>query len=289
MTDPQPPDPGIHQTAQQAADGQQRADLVHEDHRDTQRTRVQDRQPGHPPLLRGDVGLADQPRRRGPGRPACGIKIRSARCSGMSRRVVAKWLSVQIPMPIRPAGYRSGARQRQAHTTGFRRPLVTFRLLPPFGMVAFGAGKGTPGRFRDRGERRMLAAARSIAAAGFRIGDHTITHPYLTQLSDAAVRHEILGGAQQIITVTGRNPAPLFRFPFGDADARTIAIVNRAGYVPVGGPWTLSAGKGPPGTSALRSWSQGFWPPPGPARSSSCTSDPTPTITPPSTPTRSPI
>jgi peptidoglycan/xylan/chitin deacetylase (PgdA/CDA1 family) len=81
------------------------------------------------------------------------------------------------------------------------------------------------------------AAARSIAAAGFRIGDHTITHPYLTGLSDTAVRQEILGGAQQIISVTGQNPAPLFRFPYGDTDARTIAIANRAGYVPV--RWTV--------------------------------------------------
>jgi peptidoglycan/xylan/chitin deacetylase (PgdA/CDA1 family) len=81
------------------------------------------------------------------------------------------------------------------------------------------------------------AAARSIAAAGFRIGDHTITHPYLTQLSDTAVQREITGGAQQIISVTGQNPAPLFRFPYGDADARTIAIANRAGYVPV--RWTV--------------------------------------------------
>ena len=85
--------------------------------------------------------------------------------------------------------------------------------------------------------RDFPAAARSIAAAGFRIGDHTITHPYLTRLSDAAVRQEILGGAQQILSVTGQNPVPLFRFPFGDADARTIAIANRAGYVPV--RWTV--------------------------------------------------
>ena len=81
------------------------------------------------------------------------------------------------------------------------------------------------------------AAARSIAAAGFRLGDHTITHPHLTQLSDAAVRHEILGGAQQIASVTGRNPLPLFRFPFGDADSRTIALANQAGYVPI--RWTV--------------------------------------------------
>ena len=85
--------------------------------------------------------------------------------------------------------------------------------------------------------RDFPAAARAIAAGGFRIGDHTITHPYLTQLGDAAVRNEILGGAQQISAVTGKNPAPLFRFPYGDADARTIAIANQAGYVPV--RWTV--------------------------------------------------
>ena len=61
--------------------------------------------------------------------------------------------------------------------------------------------------------RDFPAAARSIAAAGFRIGDHTITHPYLTQLGDAAVQHEIVDGAQQIMSLTGQNPAPLFRFP----------------------------------------------------------------------------
>ena len=85
--------------------------------------------------------------------------------------------------------------------------------------------------------RDYPAAARAIAAAGEQIGDHTITHPYLTRLSDAAVRRQILGGARQIMAVTGADPAPLFRFPFGDADARTIAIVNQLGYVPV--RWTV--------------------------------------------------
>jgi peptidoglycan/xylan/chitin deacetylase (PgdA/CDA1 family) len=85
--------------------------------------------------------------------------------------------------------------------------------------------------------RDYPAATRSIAAAGFRIGDHTISHPHLTRLSDAAVRQEILGGARQISSVTGKDPAPLFRFPFGDADARTITIANQAGYVPV--RWTV--------------------------------------------------
>jgi len=85
--------------------------------------------------------------------------------------------------------------------------------------------------------RGYPAIARQIAADGFRIGDHTVSHPYLTGLSDAAVRREILGAADQITAVTGANPAPLFRFPFGDADGRTIAIANRIGYVPV--RWTV--------------------------------------------------
>ena len=99
--------------------------------------------------------------------------------------------------------------------------------------------EGVPATFFLTGNfvRDFPAAARSIAAAGLLIGDHTITHPYLTRLSDTAVQHEITGGAQQIISVTGQNPAPLFRFPYGDADARTIALANRAGFVPV--RWTV--------------------------------------------------
>lgn len=98
---------------------------------------------------------------------------------------------------------------------------------------------GVPATFFLTGNfvRDFPAAARSIAASGFRIGDHTISHPYLTRLGDAAVRQQILGGARQIASVTGRYPAPLFRFPFGDADARTIALANQAGYVPV--RWTV--------------------------------------------------
>lgn len=98
---------------------------------------------------------------------------------------------------------------------------------------------GVPATFFLTGNfvRDFPVAARSIAAAGERIGDHTVSHPYLTGLSDAAVRQQIVDAAQQIVSVTGKNPAPLFRFPYGDADARTIAIANQAGYVAV--RWTV--------------------------------------------------
>ena len=147
--------------------------------------------------------------------------------------------------------------------------------------------EGVPATFYLTGNfvRDFPAAARSIAAAGFRIGDHTVSHPHLTQLSDAAVRQEILGGAAQIAAVTGKNPAPLFRFPFGDASAHVIAIANQTGYVPV--RWTVDSlgWEGTAGHSPPRWWPPGCWPRPSQARSSSCTSGPIPTITPRSTPT----
>jgi peptidoglycan/xylan/chitin deacetylase (PgdA/CDA1 family) len=79
-------------------------------------------------------------------------------------------------------------------------------------------------------------AVRAILAGGSRIGNHTVTHPHLPALSDAQVRAEVLG-AQATIQAAGADPRPLFRFPFGDRDARTIADVNALGYVPVG--WTV--------------------------------------------------
>lgn len=76
----------------------------------------------------------------------------------------------------------------------------------------------------------------AIRAGGHRIGNHTITHPHLTALSDAAIRAEVLG-AQRTIRAAGADPRPLFRFPYGDRDARTIAAVNDLGYVAV--RWTV--------------------------------------------------
>jgi transposase len=90
-----------------------------------------------------------------------------------------------------------------------------------------------PGHDRPSSPRAHAASPRQ--ATGSVITRSAI--PYLTQLSDSTVRHEILGGAQQITAVTGTNPAPLLRFPYGDADARTIATANQAGYVPV--RWTV--------------------------------------------------
>jgi len=79
--------------------------------------------------------------------------------------------------------------------------------------------------------------ARSIVQGGYRIGDHTVDHPHLPSLSDAMVAAEVADAAATIAAATGASPSPLFRFPYGDSDARTLADVNDLGYVAVG--WTV--------------------------------------------------
>jgi peptidoglycan/xylan/chitin deacetylase (PgdA/CDA1 family) len=76
----------------------------------------------------------------------------------------------------------------------------------------------------------------AIRAGGHRVGNHSMTHPHLPALSDAALRDEVLGG-EEAIRAAGADPRPLFRFPFGDRDDRTIAAVNDLGYVAV--RWTV--------------------------------------------------
>ena len=158
-----------------------------------------------------------------PSAPPSGTSPASPGPAAVTGRLAGKdWTAIPTNRPVVALTFDAGA-----NADAVRSILATLRR------------EGVPATFFLTGNfvRDFPAAARSIAAAGFRIGDHTITHPHLTKLGDAAVRQEILGGAQQIISVTGKNPAPLFRFPYGDADTRTVALTNQAGYVPV--RWTV--------------------------------------------------
>jgi peptidoglycan/xylan/chitin deacetylase (PgdA/CDA1 family) len=81
------------------------------------------------------------------------------------------------------------------------------------------------------------ADARAMAAAG-RIGDHSVSHPYFTKLvNDTLIRQQVQRAQATIKSVTGADPWPWFRFPYGDFNAHTISVVNSVGFVPVG--WTV--------------------------------------------------
>jgi peptidoglycan/xylan/chitin deacetylase (PgdA/CDA1 family) len=68
---------------------------------------------------------------------------------------------------------------------------------------------------------------------GVEIGAHTVTHPILTSLDDAAARAEIRSGKEQLEAMIGK-PVRLFAYPNGkagkDFDARHVAMVREAGF-----------------------------------------------------------
>jgi peptidoglycan/xylan/chitin deacetylase (PgdA/CDA1 family) len=78
--------------------------------------------------------------------------------------------------------------------------------------------------------------ARRVARR-YPIGNHTQDHLDLTQLTSSQVRSEIEQARRTIDRITGRAPQPLFRFPYGADDTRTLRIVNALGYAAVG--WSV--------------------------------------------------
>ncbi|GAA0690446.1 hypothetical protein GCM10010193_51000 [Kitasatospora atroaurantiaca] len=68
-------------------------------------------------------------------------------------------------------------------------------------------------------------------------GNHSFSHPDLTTLSDAAVRDQILRAQSAIQAGATYDARPMFRFPFGASDARTLGIVNSLGYASIN--WTV--------------------------------------------------
>ena len=97
---------------------------------------------------------------------------------------------------------------------------------------------GTPATFFLTGRFVTSFPEESRAIADrYPVGNHTQDHPDLTTLSDAAVLAQIRQAESAIRQATGQDPRPLFRFPFGARDARTMGIVNDAGYG--GFRWTV--------------------------------------------------
>ena len=83
------------------------------------------------------------------------------------------------------------------------------------------------------------AKARAIVAAGQRVGNHSVSHPHFIgeHLTDARMRAQVRDARQRIISATGADPWPWFRFPYGDLNAHAISVVNSVGFVPIG--WTV--------------------------------------------------
>jgi peptidoglycan/xylan/chitin deacetylase (PgdA/CDA1 family) len=68
-----------------------------------------------------------------------------------------------------------------------------------------------------------------LAEAGWEIGSHTQTHPYLTQLDSDEIAAELEGSRADCERALGRECRSL-AYPFGDEDDRVVEKARVAGY-----------------------------------------------------------
>ena len=73
-------------------------------------------------------------------------------------------------------------------------------------------------------ETRGPAVLRALAAAGFELGNHTMTHPDLGRIGDAEVRREVAGAVEVLTTAVPGLEVATIALPFGSA-ARDDALV----------------------------------------------------------------
>lgn len=71
--------------------------------------------------------------------------------------------------------------------------------------------------------------ARKIVDRGHKLESHTVSHPYLTQLSDAQIRYQ-LNRSREIIKDTVGTTSYLMRPPYGDISDRVLRITGETGY-----------------------------------------------------------
>ena len=61
----------------------------------------------------------------------------------------------------------------------------------------------------------------------------------MTKQSDAIIRDELTHAERRIAEVSGQNPKPRWRAPYGDRDARVLKVATNLGYRSI--YWTLDS------------------------------------------------
>ena len=75
--------------------------------------------------------------------------------------------------------------------------------------------------------------AKAVFEAGHEIGNHTLTHPFLTKLAPEDIRKQLAETEERIVRITGSKPVT-FRPPFFDFDDKVAAEVKAFGYHSIG-------------------------------------------------------
>ena len=70
---------------------------------------------------------------------------------------------------------------------------------------------------------------RRLDGAGWEIGSHTCSHPFLTQCDDATLERELRESRERCTDELGK-PCRSLAYPYGDHDERVVAATAAAGY-----------------------------------------------------------
>lgn len=81
--------------------------------------------------------------------------------------------------------------------------------------------------------------AEDITKHGHEVGNHTWNHFDLTKQPDDVVRDEIARTEILLTEITGQNPRPRWRAPYGARDDRVLKIANHLGYKSI--YWTIDS------------------------------------------------
>jgi peptidoglycan/xylan/chitin deacetylase (PgdA/CDA1 family) len=73
---------------------------------------------------------------------------------------------------------------------------------------------------------------RDLDAQGFQIGSHSMTHPYLSDLTEAELKREIVDAKILVETIVGHS-IEHFSCPGGRYDQRTLQMARQAGFATV--------------------------------------------------------
>ena len=68
-----------------------------------------------------------------------------------------------------------------------------------------------------------------LVARGHEIGNHSATHPHMSQLSQAQIREELRQCSELVCSITGK-PTTLFRPPYGEYDNDVVRVSREEGY-----------------------------------------------------------
>lgn len=72
----------------------------------------------------------------------------------------------------------------------------------------------------------------SIAERGHEIGNHSLTHPHMTQISQSQMEHEVMETHRLIREVTGQE-SRYFRCPFGEYNNQVITMLRQLNYLTI--------------------------------------------------------